>query len=160
MIEFLLKVLGAKIESAAHIVSVGLRVRNGDVRGWVALLGLVFAALTWWTYWRGASAELTPWRKRILIALRGALFVLILLALLRPIVAFGIEGKIRRLLVMLVDTTGSMNIQDPRVDEADLKRAAIGKGILGASKGLAQSLEKNRINEVKQIARVELLKSV
>ncbi len=160
MIEFLLKSLGVKIENAARIVSVGLRLRNGDSLGWVLLLALVFTALTWWTYWRGASAELPPWRKRVLVALRSALFLLILLALLRPIIAFGIEGKIRRLLVLLVDTTGSMNIQDPRVDEADIKRAEIGRGILSATKGLGQGLDKNRANEVRQIARVDLLKSV
>ncbi len=160
MIELLLKALGAKIENAAHIVSVGLRLRNGDQLGWVVLLGFVFAALTWWTYWRGASAELPPWRKRVLVALRAALFVLILLALLRPVVAFGVEGKIRRLLVLLVDTTASMNIQDSRVDEADLKRVAMAKGLLSASKGLGQSFDKSRAKEVKQVARIEVFKSV
>jgi hypothetical protein len=160
MTQLLLKLLGAKIENAKHIASVGLQLRNLGALGWVIFFALAFGALTWWTYWRGASRELAPARKRVLIALRVVLFVLILFALLRPVVAFAIEGNIRRMLVMLIDNSSSMNIQDPRVTDADIKRAAIGKGVLPAAKGLAQSLDSARANELKHVARADLLKSV
>src|SRR6266513_2789991 len=68
------------------------------------------------------------------------LFVgLILLLLMRPILSFTVEGSVRRLLVLLVDTSASMQIKDPRVQADDQKRAAIGKNLLDPAKGLSQS---------------------
>ena len=79
--------------------------------------------------------------------------------LLRPVLAFTVEGSVRRLLVLLMDGSSSMQIQDPRRDSADQKRAAIAKGILDPAKGMTQRLESNRQKEVDQISRVEVVKA-
>jgi hypothetical protein len=53
------------------------------------------------------------------------LFVVMMLALVaRPVLAFTVEGSIRRVLVLLLDASSSMQIKDPRLDVNDQKRAA------------------------------------
>ena len=155
--EIFLRLCGVKVDSAAHLAGARLALRNSDALGWVILFGLVILALTWWSYRRVAS-ELTSQRMRwVLTALRAVLFLLLLLILLRPVLAFTVEGTIRRQLLMLVDTSASMKIQDPRFDPADLVRAAMAKGVLDFRKGLQQPLDASHAASVKLVPRVELL---
>ena len=53
-----------------------------------------------------------------------------------------------------------MKIQDPRVDSADLKRAAIAKGILDPTKGLDQALDATLAANVKLVPRVEIMRGM
>src|SRR6185437_13819966 len=102
--------------------------------------------------------ELTSQKMRwVLTGLRAGLFLLLSLILLRPVLAFTVEGTIRRQLLMLVDTSASMKIQDPRFDSADLTRAAMAKGLLSFRKGLAQSVDPARVASVRLVPRVDLL---
>ena len=134
--------------------------RNGDAIGWVILAAFLVLALTGLSYWWSArdlvSRRLLWW----LTGLRAVLFTLLLVILLRPVLAFTVEGTIRRQLLFLVDASASMKIQDPRFDSADLVRAAMAKGILDFRKGLKQSLDESRISEVRLTPRVELLRGV
>jgi hypothetical protein len=93
----------------------------------------------------------------VLTGLRALLFLLLLLILLRPVLAFTVEGTIRRQLLILVDASASMKIQDPRFDPADLARAAMGKGLIDFRKGLQQPLDTSHAASVKLVPRVELL---
>ncbi|MEP6669753.1 MAG: hypothetical protein ABJF10_11405 [Chthoniobacter sp.] len=155
--ELLLRLCGVKIDSTAHLAGARLAFRNGDALGWVVLLALLLLVLTWWSYWRVAR-ELTSQRARwLLTGLRAVLFLLLLLILLRPVLAFTVEGTIRRQLLMLVDSSASMKIQDPRFDPADLARAAMGKGLLDFRKGLQQPLDPAYAASVKLVPRVDLL---
>ena len=56
----------------------------------------------------------------------------------------------------LVDTSASMNIQDPRYDAADVKRVAIAMGLLDGRKGLDQNLDAAKSAELKLTPRVEV----
>jgi hypothetical protein len=60
--------------------------------------------------------------------LRTLFLGLILALLLRPVLSFTVEGNVRRALVVLMDTSSSMQIRDTRVTELDKKRVAIAKG--------------------------------
>ncbi|MDR3401770.1 MAG: VWA domain-containing protein [Chthoniobacter sp.] len=158
--ELLLRLCGVKIDSTAHLAGARLALRNADHAGWVVLLALFALALTWWSY-RRVAGELTSQRRRwVLTALRAVLFLLLLLMLLRPVLAFTVEGTIRRQLLMLVDTSASMKIQDPRFDPADLARAAMAKGLLDFRKGLQQPLDPAHAASVRLVPRVELLQGV
>ena len=141
MTEFLLRIFGVTVENAAQISGVQFALRNGWALGWITLLAALLAAMTWWSYRRDAGDAVSPAMRRVLTALRVLLFLLLLLMLLRPVLVFAIEGSIRRSLLTLVDTSASMNIQDPRYDAADVKRVAIAKGLLDGRKGLDQNLE-------------------
>jgi uncharacterized membrane protein len=158
--EILLRLFGVKIENAAHIAGAHLALRNSGMLGWIVLLALIILALTWWSY-RRVAGEITSQKMRwVLTTLRALLFLLLLFILLRPVLAFTVEGTIRRQLLMLVDASASMKIQDPRFDAADLTRAAMAKGLLDFRKGLQQRLDQNRSASVKLVPRVELLQGV
>src|SRR5207244_2273569 len=82
----------------------------------------------------------------------------ILLLLMRPILSFTVEGSVRRLLVLLVDTSASMQIKDPRLSPEDQKRAAIASDLLDPAKGLSQALDPTQSKSLEQVARVDVLK--
>ncbi len=145
MITLLLKLFGVKIEQALRVVSVALEFRNGAALGGVIVGALLLAALAWWTYhFRAAGGALARWRKIVLTALRVIFFFLILFIVLRPVLSFTVEGSIRRTLLTLMDVSTSMNIQDPRTDATDVKRATTFV----------------RSGDAKHVARIELLKAV
>jgi len=159
MTELVLKLLGAHVDDGVHIARTSLAFRGGIGVGWFLLLLLVLGAILFCMY-RSSPAMLSRARRLTLAGLRILFIGLILLLLMRPILAFTVEGSVRRLLVLLVDTSASMQIKDPRVSAEDQKRAAIGRDLLDPAKGLAQNLERNRLSEIEQVARVDLLKSV
>ena len=156
----LLKLCGLRVENAAHVSGAEFVLRNKQWLGWIIGVGLLLAVLTWFSYRRDAKELISAWKRRVLTALRILLLTLLALLLLRPVVAFTIESAIRRTLLTLVDASGSMKIQDPRVDAADLKRAAIAKGILDPRKGLDQPLDPAIAANVKLVPRVEIMRGM
>lgn len=155
MIGLLLKWIGVKIGDAQEVTSASLQLRHASWLGWVVSVGMLLAVFTWWVYRRvGAHRELTPAHRWVLSALRLALLWAILLMLLRPVVSFTVESRIRRALLALVDQSASMEIQDPRTTEADVKRAAIAKGTI---ERLEQTLAKERAAEVDRLPRRQVL---
>jgi uncharacterized membrane protein len=158
--EILLRIFGVKMEHASEVAGAQLILRNSGALGWVVLAALLIGVLTWWSYWREAREIISPGRRHVLTGLRIALILLLLLIVLRPVLAFKIEGRIRRQLVALLDVSGSMGIQDPRFEEADLVRAAMAKGELDWRKGLKQSVGARQAAALKLIPRVEILQSV
>src|SRR4051812_1508667 len=122
MTELFLKLLGANVENGVNIAKASIALRGGfSIGGYVFLL-LVFGGIVYWMY-RNSPAHLTSVRKYTLATLRTLFLGLLLMLLLRPVLAFTVEGSVRRLLVLLMDGSSSMQIQDPRRDSADQKRA-------------------------------------
>jgi hypothetical protein len=159
MTEFLLQLCGVKLERAAQLAGAQFALRNSASLGWIIALAVMLGTLAWRSYWRDTRASISPALRRGLTALRVALFVLLLLLLLRPVLALEVETAIRRTLVTLVDASGSMNIRDPRFDEADLKRAALAKGLLDIEKGLDQPLRADTGAQLRLVPRIDLLKA-
>jgi hypothetical protein len=159
MTQLFLKLLGARVEDAVNIARASLAFRGGIGAGWVIFLLLLFGAAIYWIY-RQTPVPISPRRKYTLAALRIAFIGLVLVLFLRPVLALTVEGSIRRLLVVLVDTSASMQIRDPRFEPTEQKRAAIARGLLDPRKGLGQSLDRNAAREVEQVPRIELAKSV
>ena len=158
--DFLLKLCGLKVEGASRVSGVEFALRNGAWLGWVVALAAVLAVLAWASYWRDARALLSPVKRRVLTALRMVLFALLLLLLLRPVLAFTVDSTIRRTLLTLVDASASMKIADPRFDPADLKRAAIARGMLDLKKGLEQTLDATNAEAVKALPRGEVMREM
>ena len=156
MIHYLLKILGAHGTDALNIADWSLEFRGANL-GWLLLTGIGLAALTVWLYRRG-TAELRPGWRYTLAGLRVAFFAAVLALVMQPVLQLGIDGKVRRSFVVLLDGTSSMRIQDPRTADTDLKRAGIATGLLDARAGLGQSLGKSR--ELTGIARADLLRAV
>src|SRR6185503_8108801 len=112
MTQLLLKLLGARVDDAVDIARASLAFRGGIGMGWLILLLLVLGSAMYWMY-RQTPVPMSPRRKYTLAALRILFVALILVLLLRPVLALTVEGSIRRLLVVLVDTSASMQIRDP-----------------------------------------------
>ena len=158
MIEILLKLLGVKVGTAQEVTSVSVQLRHAGWLGWVVFIALLLAVFTWWAYrYAGGHRDLKTGRRRLLTALRMLLFLLLLFILLRPVFSFTIDTRLRRTLIMLVDKSASMNIQDLRREDKDIKRAGIGKGFI---ERLDQPLAPDQASRMQHIARTELVKVV
>ncbi len=157
MTEWFLKLLGAHSEGALDVADASVAFRAGLGSGWFVFGLLILGGLAWWFYLRSPVTLSRP-RKYTLLALRLLFLVLVLGLLLRPVLALTVEGTIRRLLVVLVDGSASMKIQDPRLTPDDQKRAALAKGLLAPQDGLSQSLPASRAGEVRQVSRLALVR--
>lgn len=124
MTEFLLKLFGAQIEGAVRVTNASLALRGASALGWILFLLLLLGAMVYWMY-RRSPPHLSRARKTTLAGLRIAFLGLILALLLRPVLSFTVEGNVRRALVVLMDSSASMQIKDVRMDEGDRKRLAI-----------------------------------
>jgi hypothetical protein len=152
------RLIGLNAEDIQRVAGVGFRLRNGGALGWVVFGAIVLGVFVWWCYSRQeANRGLTVARRRVLMTLRMILLGLILLLLLRPVLVLDLEERLRRTVVLLVDSTKSMNIRDQRLDEADRKRAEIGLGIIN---GTGQGLDLVPPAGSWQISRAELAKAV
>jgi hypothetical protein len=159
MTDLLLQLLGVPANDAVRIAGASLAFRGGLSMGWFVFLILGAGGLVYWLY-RASPVTLAAWRRHALTALRVLFVALVLALLLRPVLAFTVEGSVRRVLVMLLDGSASMQIKDPRLDAGDQKRAAIAKGLLEATGGLGQTLNRSRAREYEQVSRLDLTKSV
>jgi hypothetical protein len=158
MYDFFLKLLGVPVDQVARITDSRLRFR-GDVDYfiWIIIAAIVLGVMVFLMY-RKAAPELSPVKKYTLATLRTVFLFLILLLLIRPVWAFVIESTVRRELVVLVDSSTSMKIEDPRSDTDDLKRVAIAKSQLDPTKGLNQTVSQTPGND--KISRLDLVKTI
>lgn len=157
MYDFFLKLMGVPVEQVSRITQSQLRFR-GDVDFiWIVLAAVALGVMVFLMY-RKAAPDLSPVKKYTLATLRTVFLLLILVLLMRPVWAFTIESRIRRELVVLLDGSSSMKIQDPRSDTDDLKRVALARGELDASKGLNQTL--NATPGLDKVSRLDLVKTV
>src|SRR4051812_49673883 len=111
MTDLLLRLFGARMDDAVHIAKTSVAFRGGIGAGWFLLLLLAVGGIFAWLH-RTSPPTLSMARKSTLAALRVLFIGLILLLLMRPILSFTVEGSVRRLLVLLVDTSASMQIKD------------------------------------------------
>jgi hypothetical protein len=127
MTEFLLRLFGARVDEAVHITDASLALRGTSALGWILFVLALLGAFIFWIY-RQSPAHLSPARKTTLSVLRILFLGLILALLLRPVLSFTVEGNVRRVLVLLMDSSSSMQIKDTRTNELDRKRVGIAKG--------------------------------
>lgn len=160
MTEFLLKLCGVQREDAARVSGVELVLRNREWLGWIVGAAVLLIALIAFSYWRDTREQIGRRQRIVLASLRALLIALLLLVLLRPVAAFTLETSIRRSLPVLLDTSGSMKIQDPRMDPSDLKRAAIARGLLDPRKGLEQMFDPSAEVSIKLMPRIEVLRAI
>src|SRR5512146_621022 len=107
MTELFLKLLGAPMEDASRIANASLAFRGGMGLGWFLFYLVLLGGITYWFYRQGTPG-VSRVRQNTLTALRIAFVGLILMLLLRPVLALTVEGSVRRLLVVLMDTSASM----------------------------------------------------
>jgi len=153
------KLFNLPAESMPNVVDWHLQFRAWNAVGWVLLLATIFGVLAFLSYRRaGAHVATLP---RYLLAATRTLFLLLLLSLLlRPVLRFTLEGSVRRAMLLLFDSSQSMVTPEKRLEEPDLKRAAIATNALDATKGLGQTLDPSLKSKLEPITRLELMKAV
>ena len=159
MTGLLLKLLGARVDDAGRVADASLAFRGGVGLGWIIFCFLVLGAAAYWIY-RQSPVALPPLRRRLLTALRMLFFLMILVLLLRPVLALTVEGSVRRLLVLLIDASASMEIRDPRLDPTEQKRAALAMELIDPRLGLGQTLDAASARQMEQVARMDLVRHV
>ncbi len=126
--------------------------------GWASFLTLVLGLVIWWMYRWGAPA-LSRRQRGILAALRIALVGVFLFLLVKPVVLLTLNEPVRERLLVLLDTTQSMEIKDRRVANEDLARAAIAAGLLSPTAKLTSSLPSG-VDAWREASRVKLLQAL
>lgn len=159
MHDWILKLTGATVEPGSTVVRMTPQVHEGVEWGWMILLAAAFVAVIWGSY-RWLPSELSRARRMMLIGLRALFIALLLGLLLRPVLVLTISREIQRTLLVLVDSSQSMTLADPRIASEDIQRAAIAKGLIDPAKGLAQPLEKGKTAELRGMARTNVLRAV
>lgn len=157
MVELLLKLMGVWTGRAERIVRVTPSFHGDMPLGVVILMALLLCGGAVWLYWK-TDAELTRRRRWTLASLRVAFLLLLTLILIRPVLAVTIAGSIRQSLLILVDSSSSMRIEDIRDREDDLKRAAIATSVLNPEDGLKQTLKDPPAN-LRTVSRLNLAES-
>jgi len=153
-----LKLLNVPTGDVARIAGASLSLRGGLSGGWYLFLAVLCGGVVLWLY-RNSPVTLPRWRRHLLASLRVLFLALLLALLLRPVLAFTVEGTVRRVLVLLIDTSLSMQIKDPRLEANDQKRAAMARDVIDPKGGLKQALDRSRAHEVEQVARLEVVKA-
>lgn len=103
--------------------------------GWAFFLLLVLGALIWWGY-RWGAGTLSPRQRGLLTGLRILATGLFLFLLVQPILLLTTNEPVRERLLVLLDTSQSMEIKDQRVTNEDLNRAALAAGLIAPTAGI------------------------
>ena len=119
MHDWILKLTGATVEPGSTVLDMTPRVYEGVEWGLMILLAAAFVAVIWGSY-RWLPSELSRTRRVMLIGLRGLFIALLLGLLLRPVLVLTMSREIQRTLLVLVDSSQSMTLADPRIAPASI----------------------------------------
>ena len=159
MNDWILKLTGSTVEPGSTVTGFDLGAAGGVGVGLILLLAVVLVAVVIISY-RWMPEEQTSARKGMLVFLRLTFLALLLGILFQPVLTLHLERQIRQTLLVMLDSSRSMTIADPRIAGEDLKRAAIAKGKVKPDAGLDVNLEVNIEDEVRTLARTNILQSV
>jgi len=156
---FLLKLLGVQIEGANKILGAKLAFYPGVNPVLVFFIFVIAVLYVIWIY-RVPLSDIPRWKKNLMTILRIGFLLLLTIIILKPTLAINLESSIRRSLIILIDSSASMQIRDLRRDSMDLKRAAIAAGFLDPSRGIEASVDPKTTKYIESIPRIEIVRSV
>ena len=126
--------------------------------GWAFLLLLVLGLAIGGSYRWGAAA-LSVKQRGLLVGLRITLIAVFLFLLIRPVLLFTMNEPVRERLLVLVDTSQSMEIEDQRAAKEDLNRAALAADQLAPDAKIGGTLPRGT-EPWRHASRAELLKNL
>lgn len=132
---------------------------EGISPGLAAALFLVLAAGCVWAYARWSSG-VGMGRRVAMVALRVLAALVLCLLLARPVLRLSLKERVRQPLLVLVDSSKSMQFPDQRQQREDLQRAAIATGMASPEGGLGQSLPPSAAAELGEVSRWDLLQKL
>jgi hypothetical protein len=125
----------------------------------LVILALVLAAVAYAVLLYRRETAISVRRRIILGACRAAVLALIVLALFEPILGLEMSVKVRRTLLVMLDTSESMSTRDPRHSEDELKDAALALGKI-AFDDVAKPLPEAARVEASAASRLDMAKGL
>lgn len=153
MTEFLLKFFNISTSGSARVTGSELVLTSGVRDIWLLLLAIGLGVLSYMLYRR--EEGVARWKRLTMTGMRIGLFVLLLLLIARPVVRFTLEGDIRKAILILVDSSASMSIEDPRTEALDQQRALIATGAIDPG---AELDDKPPATQPASMSRLELVR--
>jgi hypothetical protein len=96
----------------------------------IVLLALLAAAVAYVVFLYHRESALSKRRRALLGLFRATALAIVLVMLFEPTVAMELKSRLPRTMLVMMDTSKSMNIQDPRKSTPDLHEAAMGAGLM------------------------------
>ncbi len=129
--------------------------------GWgvVVLLVLAAAAIIYVVALYRMERMLTKGRRIVLGVLRAVVLVLVLVLLFEPMLGVEMIADLPRTLLVLLDVSESMAIEDDRTSEEALKEAALGLGKISYAEA-AEPLPEGVKADVAGVSRIEIAKAI
>lgn len=134
----LIKLLAVDVPSGTTLQTAELHFR-GLIPWWLALLLLVLLGGFVVLLYLRERAKLSLAARLLLAALRMGVLAILLFLLSRPLLLAEFEGQRPRGVVLLLDKSQSMSLQDRRLTPEDLTRVAIALGKIPANTPVSQS---------------------
>ncbi|HSJ02095.1 MAG TPA: hypothetical protein VK956_06550, partial [Verrucomicrobium sp.] len=100
------------------------------------------------------------WRKGAMVLFRILAALVLTLLLAKPVLHLSLKERVRQPLLVLVDSSESMQFTDRRNQREDLQRAAIASGAASPEGGLGQNLASPASSELGEISRLALLQKL
>lgn len=122
--DWIIRLLNPNIPAGSREYSIA---GEGMSMGWAFLLFLLLSAACVWAYRRFAPGVPVRWRMAMTV-LRIIAIALFLFLLVKPVLHLTINEPVRQSLLVLLDSSQSMLLNDRRSTAEDLKRAEIATG--------------------------------
>ena len=124
MNSILLRLLGLPTEESASVTDSSIQFAPLVSAPIIILIALSLGFVSWLAY-RSTPEDVPSGRRRIMVIMRATFFIMLLGLLLRPVIQLDLEREHKRTLAVLIDSSASMSIADPRKSVADRAREAI-----------------------------------
>ena len=125
-------------------------------RGWNVAIPLVAVSVAFAVFLYRSEERTTPTRRRVMACLQcGALLTLVLI-FLQPTARIEFSKPLKKTMLILVDTSRSMSLQDQRSSPQDLARAARVLGLLPVSDTLREADISKVRQKIAEVSRFDL----
>ena len=138
MNSILLKLIGVPADEISSVSGISVQLSPVVSPILIAITALILGIFSW-SFYKSTPEDVKKSRGRGMLIMRILFFILLLGILLKPIISLDLERDHKKTLAVLIDSSSSMGIADPRINIKDIAREAIANGTLDPSANLDSS---------------------
>ena len=138
MNSILLKLIGVPADEISSVTGISVQLSPVVSPILIAITALILGIFSW-SFYKSTPEDVKKSRRRGMLIMRILFFILLLGILLKPIISLDLERDHKKTLAVLIDSSSSMGIADPRINIKDIAREAIANGTLDPSASLDSS---------------------
>ena len=138
MNSILLKLIGVPADEISSVTGISVQLSPVVSPILIAITALILGIFSW-SFYKSTPEDVKKSRRRGMLIMRILFFILLLGILLKPIISLDLERDHKKTLAVLIDSSSSMGITDPRINIKDIAREAIANGNLDPSASLDSS---------------------